>query len=192
MAGKLLMALVITGGLAAGAAGAWMMAGQGLGRADIVNGPWTTSLGFGTKATDAATRAAVARRGLLALPATETVYWQASVDSDGKPLDGNCTYAMTGAALDARWWSITLYDKAGYLFANPARIWSFSGASLTPAEQAGWRVSVSPDKPAAGHWLPSVKGKPFDLTLRMYNPGQNLRAAPAKSVLPVLKRERCA
>ena len=191
MAGKLLMALAITGGLAAGAAGAWMMAGKGMGRADIVNGPWTTSLTFGTETTDAATRASVARRGLLALPSTETIYWQASVDSDGKPLHGSCTYAMTGTALDARWWSITYYDKAGYLVANPARIWSFSGASISDDEKAGWRVIISPSKPA-GHWLPSAKGKPFDLTLRMYNPGQKLRAAPAKAALPVLKREGCA
>lgn len=186
------LSIAIIAGLGLGAGAAWTMAGKGMGRADIVNGPWTTSLGFGTKATDAATRAAVARRGLLALPATETIYWQASVDSDGKPLKGNCTYAMTGAALDARWWSVTYYDKAGYLVANPAGIWSFSGASITPQEASGWRVIVSAVRPASGHWIPSAKGKPFDLTLRMYNPGAGLRAAPAKAALPTLTREGCA
>ena len=186
------VSLATIAGLALGAGAAWTMAGKGFGRADIVNGPWTTSLSFGTSETDASTRASVARRGLLALPSTETVYWQASVDSDGNPLDGNCTYAMTGTALDARWWSITFYDKAGYLVANPANIWSFSGAAITDAEKAAWRVTLGPNRPATGHWLPSKKGKGFDLTLRLYNPGAAFRAAPATSALPVIKRETCA
>ncbi len=180
------------GGLLAGGVAAWTVAGKGFGRADIVNGPWTTSLSFGTTKTDAATRASVARRGLLALPSTETVYWQASVDSDGRPLSGSCSYVMTGTALDARWWSVTYYDKAGFLVANPANIWSFSGANLSKEDTQNWRVKISPDKPAAGHWLPSKKGQPFDLTLRMYNPGGSFRVDPAIAALPALKREACA
>lgn len=186
------LTLAAAAGLIAGAGGAWAVAGKGFGRADIVNGPWTTSLSYGTKETDAKTRASVARRGLLALPSTETVYWQASVDSEGRPLSGSCTYAMTGPALDARWWSVTYYDKAGYLVANPANIWSFSGAAISEAEEAGWRVTVGADKPAQGHWLPAKKGQNFDLTLRMYNPGPGFRASPERSPLPVLKREACA
>ncbi len=114
--------ITILAGLALGTGGAWALAGRGVGKADIVSGSWTTSLGYGTKSTDPFTRAGVARRGLLALPATETVYWQAAVDAEGKPLDGSCRYAMTGAALDTRWWSVTVYDTAGYLmplFINP-------------------------------------------------------------------------
>jgi hypothetical protein len=87
---------------------------------------------------------AVARRGLLALPATETVYWQGAVDSEGKPLDGSCRYAMTGAALDARWWSVTVYDTAGYLMPNALNAWSFNGAAISEAEKGGWRVEVGP------------------------------------------------
>ncbi len=178
-------------GLVAGAGIAWALAGQGMGRRELVNGSWSTSLSFGTKSTDIFTRASVARRGLLALPSSETVYWQASTDSEGRALDGNCTYAMTGSALDARWWSVTFYDTTGYLVANPANIWSFSGASISAAEQARWRVTIAPDKPPTGHWLPSAKGKPFHLTLRMYNPGQGFRESPVKAALPKLMRERC-
>ena len=186
------IALAAFAGLLIGGGAAWTMAGRGFGRADIVNGPWTTSLSFGTDKTDAATRASVARRGLLALPSSETVYWQASVDSDGKPLNGSCTYAMTGTALDARWWSVTYYDKAGYLVTNPANIWSFSGAKISKEEASSWRLVIGPGKPADGHWLPSKMGQAFDLTLRMYNPGGSFRADPAKAALPSLRRGACA
>jgi hypothetical protein len=184
-------AIAVVAGLAIGVGGAWSKIRKGLNEGRLTNGPWTTALNYGTQGTDSITRASVALRGILALPSTETVYWNAATDSDGKPLDGSCTYAMTGEPLDARWWSVTYYDKKGFLVANAANIWSFSGASVLPAEKGGWRVTISPDK-AAGHWLPSAKGQRFELTLRMYNPGRRFRKSPGQVGLPVIRKERCA
>jgi len=184
------LALILGLGLGAGAA--WHATGQGFTDGDIRNGVWSTSLTYGTNSTDPLTRAAVARRGLLALPKTETVYWAATRDSSGAPLDGSCTYRMTGKALDSRWWSVTFYDKAGYLVANKANIWSFSGASLTPDEQSGWQVIIGPNKPESGHWLPSVAGQGFELTLRVYNPGAAFMKDPSAAELPRLVKEACA
>ena len=62
-------AIALAGGLAAGLGAAWKLSNGGLGDGGIRNGPWATSLGYGTKATDPLTRAMVARGGLLALPA---------------------------------------------------------------------------------------------------------------------------
>ena len=185
-------ALGLVFGLAVGGGLAWRATGSGFDHGAITNGSWSTSLTYGTTSTDPLTRAAVARRGLLALPKTETVYWAASTDSAGQPLDGACTYSMTGKALDSRWWSVTLYDRKGFLIANPARIWSFSGAAITPTEKDGWRVTIGPDKPTSGYWLPSARGQGFELTLRMYNPGPGFLKAPAAAELPVLKKEGCA
>lgn len=179
-------------GLAAGFGLVWQETGSAFDSGSVTNGIWSTSLNYGIASADPLTRAAVARRGLLALPKTETVYWAASRDSDGKPLDGSCTYQLTGKALDSRWWSVTFYDRDGYLVSNDARIWSFSGASITPEEKAGWKVTISPAKPASGHWLPSAKGQPFELTLRMYNPGPAFVKDPKTAELPVLKKEGCA
>ncbi len=178
-------------GLALGVGGAWTKIRQGFSKGAIAIGVWRTSLNYGTTQTDAFTRASVAVRGLLALPSTETLYWSATSDSDGNPLSGSCTYTMSGGTIDARWWSVTYYDKAGYLVANSADIWSFSGASVLPQEKDGWTVTISPVK-AGGHWLPSAKGQGFDLTLRMYNPGDGFRAAPEKAALPTLKKGECA
>ena len=139
-------AVAVVLGLAVGAGGAWSKVRQGFNGGRLQNGPWSTALNYGTRETDSVTRASVALRGLLALPSTETVYWNASTDSEGKPLDGSCTYSMTGRALDARWWSVTYYDRDGYLVANPANIWSFSGASITPAERDDWKVTIAPNK----------------------------------------------
>lgn len=184
-------AITMVGGIAVGLGAAWWLTGGGLTGGAIVNGPWTTSLGFGTKATDPITRAAVARAGLLALPAKETVYWSARTDTAGASLDGNCRYRLSGKPLDARWWSVTIYDEAGYLVANPANIWSVNGANIALDGNGEWRVTISPTRPADGAWLPGTKGQPFQLTLRMYNPGSGFRADPVKAVLPQIVQEGC-
>ncbi len=183
-------AIALAGGLAVGLGGAWALTKGGLGDGAIRNGPWTTSLGYGTKATDPLTRAMVARSGLLALPARETVYWMAKTDAAGAPLDGDCRYSLSGTPLDARWWSVTVYDDQGYLVDNAARTWSVNGANVALDAKGEWRVTISPDRPA-GAWLPGIKGQPFQLTLRMYNPGKAFRADPAKAVLPRLVKEGC-
>lgn len=183
--------IALVGGLAIGLGAAWGLTGGGLTGGAIVNGPWTTSLGFGTKATDPVTRAAVARAGLLALPAKETVYWSAKTDAAGAPLDGNCRYRLSGKPLDARWWSVTIYDEKGFLVANPANIWSVNGANVALDAKGEWRVTISPTQPADSTWLPGTKGQPFHLTLRMYNPGPAFRADPANAVLPQIVKEGC-
>ena len=184
-------AITLVGGLAVGLGAAWALTGGGLRDGAIRNGAWTTSLGYGTKATDPLTRAMVARSGLLALPAKETLYWMATTDGAGAPLDGDCRYSLSGPALDARWWSVTVYDERGYLVDNAARNWSVNGANVTLDAKGEWRVTISPDKPAAGAWLPVGRDGPFQLTLRMYNPGKAFRAAPARAALPQLVKEGC-
>lgn len=184
-------AITMLSGLAVGLGAAWAMSGSGLRTGAIVNGPWTTSLDYGTKASDPLTRAAVARAGLLALPASETIYWAATTDSTGNGLDGNCRYRLSGRQLDARWWSVTIYDVDGFLVANKARKWSVNGANIAPDEDGIWRVDISPERAARGAWLPAPKGQGFHLTLRMYNPGKAFRANPDVAILPSIDRLGC-
>ncbi len=184
-------AITFVGGMAVGLGAAWGLTRGGLGDGGIRKGPWTTSLGYGTKATDPLTRAKVARGGLLALPAKETVYWLATADAAGAPLDGDCRYSLSGKPLDARWWSVTVYDDKGYLVDNPARVWSVNGANVALDAKGEWRVTISPDKPGNAAWLPGIKGRKFQLTLRMYNPGPAFRADPEKAALPRLVKVGC-
>lgn len=183
--------IAVAGGVALGVGGLWAVTAQGLSRGKIVNGPWQTALNYGIKSTDSLTRAAVARGGLLALPATETVYWQSNSDDRGAPLDGKCRYRLSGGALDTRWWSVTIYDEAGYLMPNAARIWSVNGAAVPVDARGRWMVSIAPTKPAQGGWLPSDAGRRFHLTLRMYNPGPRFMANPQTAALPQIVRLSC-
>lgn len=179
----------IAGGLALGVGSAvWTIrAGAMSGNAAI--GPWQTGNDLGTGDQSTRTRAAVALRGLLALPAREARYYNAAVDDAGRPLNGHCVYRITGGALPGRWWSLTLYDSPGYLVGDgPYSI----GSAALPADQRGrWTILVAPSR-QAGLWLPTTGLDRFELTLRTYLPDNAGRTNPPRDVLPSIRREACA
>ena len=151
-------------------------------------GPWATGTDFGTADQSARTRAVVALRGLLALPAREARYYTAAKDDAGRALDGRCSYRVTGGVLPGQWWSLTLYDGAGYLAGKGP--YSIESAGLAPGEAARWTILVSP-RPQPGHWLPTAGLEHFDLTLRTYLPPGDGTANPARDQLPSIRREAC-
>lgn len=131
------------------------------------------------------TRAVIAMRGLLALPQREARYYNAAVDNSGRPLDGRCQYRVTGGLIPARWWSVTLYDHAGFLVHNDASIYSVNGGAAP--DPAAWVIFVSPTR-QPGLWLPTGHIDRFELTLRTYLPiGKGLTV----DQLPRIEREAC-
>lgn len=173
---------VILVGIALGSGFAiWQIRSSGLGQ-DIRVGPWTTGSDIGTADADAKTRAIVALRGLLALPKQEARYFTARTDSDGRPLSGRCTYAVTGNRPEGRWWSVTLYDREGWLIPNAQRRHSLGSSGLTE-EQSGFGFIIGPD--AVGpNKIPTGTSGPFELTLRVYRPRGLLADDPRKAALP--------
>lgn len=177
-------------GVAIGIGGAvWSVRAGALGANEAI-GPWTTGRDLGTVRASAYTRAVVALYGLLALPASEARYYNARVDDAGRLLDGKCRYRVTGGRMPTRWWSMTLYDPAGYLVANPANIYSVGSIALPDVEQAAWTVMVAPAQ-AAGHWLPTGGAGRFELTLRTYLPDDAGRTNLTATQLPHIIRESC-
>lgn len=183
--------IAVVAGLGAGVGGAAWTVRSGAFGSGVQVGPWRTGSDFGTAAASARTRAIVALSGLLALPAREARYYTATTDDAGAPLDGRCRYRVTGGALPGRWWSLTLYDEAGYLVANDADRFSVPSAALAPAERAGWTIAVAPDR-QAGHWLPTGGIDRFALTLRTYLPPDGGRATPPRAALPRIAKAGCA
>jgi hypothetical protein len=178
-------------GLSVGAGTAvWQVRSADMGRA-VTNGPWSTNRDQGTRDASALTRARVAWFGLLALPAREAMYYNARTDSEGAPLRGNCTYRVSGGAMDVRWWSITLYEGEGWLVKNDAGRWSVAGNAPARDAAGNWSFVVGP-KAAEGIWLPTGGVPAFDLTLRVYHPKGALIDDPAKATLPTIRKESCA
>jgi hypothetical protein len=178
-------------GLVGGAAFAVHQVRGGLSDGMVEIGPWETGKSFGTVDANALTRAKVALSGLLALPAKEAMYFTAQKDSDGRALDGGCTYVVRGGKLDGRWWSITLYEGEGWLVKNAANRWSIPASAVSTDAQGRWSFTVSPNA-QSGSWLPTGSVDAFDLTLRLYHPATDIIKNPEKAQLPIIDRKGCA
>ncbi|MBY0521327.1 MAG: DUF1214 domain-containing protein [Sphingomonas sp.] len=180
-----------TAGIVLGAGAAlWSVRAGSLGMRTTI-GPWTTGRDFGTAAASAHTRAVVALGGLLALPAHEARYYTAADDDAGRPLDGRCRYRVSGGAIPAKWWSLTLYDNAGYLVPNSAGRYSVGSIGLSPVDAARWTVVVAPEA-QPGRWLPTGRAGRFQLTLRAYLPADGGTGDLVPGQLPRIVREDCA
>ena len=204
-------ALTILLGTALGVVLAIHVVRTGAFASDVRIGPWQTGRDFGSADASARTRAVVALRGLLALPAKEARYYTADTDSAGRPLDGRCRYRVAGGSLPARWWSLTLYDPDGYLVANPAGRYSVESAAVEPerpaaatpemaailatqlAAEARWAIRVAPSPPggSAVNWIPTGGLPNFQLTLRLYLPITGVGAQTTSAALPTIVQEGC-
>ena len=122
-------------------------------------------------------RAIVAQQGLGANLVEDAIYPLNLADSEGKPLDGASKYTVTfdKSSLPPvnAFWSITLYDEAGFQVGNVLE--RFAVSSWMPFVYNGdgsldlYFQNESPGKDKEANWLPAPKG-PFNLTMRLYAP----------------------
>jgi hypothetical protein len=184
---KFLAALVL--GIALGAGVTWLAVFHGDMPGGVADGPWRTNLLIGSSGGDAVTRAKVAAHGLFALNRSETIYYTAVNDSAGERLTSDCDYRITGHDPDARWWSITAYAEDDFLIPNTANRYSISKNDVARDKIGVFVADVSATSQSQ-NWIP-VKGGPFSLTLRVYNPGAVVANDPARASLPSIVKGSC-
>ena len=153
-----------------------------------ING-WTGSTLIGSQASDPYTRARIARRGLLAMARSEAIYFFRDRDQSGERLRENCSYRIKGKVLPTRWWSVTLYAEDDYLAQNDDEAHSVSAATPSIVED-DWTATLSPER-VDGPWLSTVASDRFSLTLRLYNPSDDLRDDPESFDFPEVTRLGC-
>jgi hypothetical protein len=144
-----------------------------------LGGGWTTAVMVRTHfGEDFATRARVARNWIGTLGIEEAMYIMAEVDAAGDALDGANRYVLR-FPVDAQpqvdaFWSITLYSRDDCLLvANPIGRHSIGDRTrgLHRDPDGGLTITIQADEPGPGkNWLPAPSGKPFYLTLRLYQP----------------------
>ncbi len=124
-------------------------------------------------------RAVGAMVGILGNSADEYLGIGYHGDSDGQPFDGSRAYRIkftpdTMPPVRA-FWSITVYDEAMLLYANPLKryvINSSMAGDLAMDPDGGFTLYVQHESPGADkeiNWLPVPQGS-FNLTFRAYQP----------------------
>jgi hypothetical protein len=122
-------------------------------------------------------RAIVAQQGLGANVPEDAIYPLNLGDESGRPLDGANKYTLhfekgTTPPVGA-FWSITLYDSAGFQVANPLNRFALSSWMPFKTNADGsldlYFQNQSPGADKEANWLPAPAG-PFNLTMRLYAP----------------------
>jgi len=146
----------------------------------------------GAPAADAYGRAIVARNGLLALAASEAIYFERGADEQGRKLDEACEYEISGGPLPSRWWSLTLYARDNYLPRGGDRAFSIDATRAKPDRSGRWAVRIAAARGDADYWISSRNARAgFALMLRLYQPEQDARLSPRDIPLPQMRTISC-
>src|SRR3989304_6179596 len=121
-------------------------------------------------------------RGPLPLTSTVARYFVARTDSAGRTLTSTCEYSVEGSPLNARWWSLAVYDENGGLIENPSARYSFNSEEALRHSDGTFRINLS-SKARPENWLPSgTADQHLVLLLRIYSPRET--AASGIGLIP--------
>ncbi len=142
---------------------------------------WLATLGTGNYGNNYWIRSSANLVGLWANTNDEVIYFVATQDADGEPLNGAHDYVIEfsaenrpDAVVDA-YWSVILVDVPDYrVVPNPLNRFNLNSHSPLKSEADGSLKILLASKLNSSvpesNWLPSASGKGFSLTLRTYVP----------------------
>ena len=158
----------------------------------VVAGPWQGAPRDGTFDVDPYTLAADERSGVLPLGVAEGLTFVARTDSDGRAFARSCDYVVAGPMPQARYWTLSLLDAAGFPIADPAERYGFTSAEVLRDVGAPVTIEVSPQA-RSGNWLPTGKRGSYVLMLRLYDSGLSTAGTVFEEAeMPSITRGSCS
>ena len=121
--------------------------------------------------------------GMVGNEPEEAVYYNTTIDGDGKAFDGAKNYALHFAPGQLpkvnAFWSVTMYDMTFNLVANPINRYAIGNRTKGLAQDADGGLTIhiqstSPGKQRESNWLPCPAAGPFLVILRTYMPGREI------------------
>lgn len=171
----------------------WKELAEGPYTMSATNG-WLNFLNLGRYGTDYQTRALIAYAGLGALTSADCLYPSAFVDGDGHALDAAYNYVMhfpkDGLPPSASGvWSISPYRENFYVRNALNRYGILSSMPLKYNADGSLDIYIQANSPGTdkeSNWLPTPPSGMFNLTVRIYQPSQEVLAGTYK-LPPVTK-----
>lgn len=150
-------------------------------KSGVYQNNWLATLGTGNYGSDYWMRTSANLVGLWANTNDEVIYFVATRDADGQPLNGANDYVLEFTAANRpdavvnAYWSVILVDVPDYrVVKNPLNRFNFNSDSGLKGEADGALKILFAAKPnpavPESNWLPSAPGKGFSLTIRTYVP----------------------
>jgi hypothetical protein len=184
--------LVLLLAAAVGLGATWLTLTRGVAFGALTIGAWTAWPKSGSVDIDPYARAIIARTGELPVGVGDGIAFYAHTDDTGNPLDGRCTYLVSGITPAARYWTLTLYDPRGRLVPNTLDRHGFTSAEIVREANGRFAINVGP-RARAGNWLPSGGGEQFVLVWRLYDTPIGVAQLTTKEgPMPAVMRKNCS
>lgn len=179
--------------IAIGMVSSWFAIQRGLPFNTEKVGPWLAWHYAGNAAEEPYTRARFASSGGLPLSGDRITRLEARFDDDGRRLHSSCVYEMTGQMIDARWWTIGVFDSGGNLIPNAAQRYGLNNATTTLNPDGRFTIVLARDA-RSGNWLPTGAAGRLIVVLEVQEP--SIDAAEEGAILrqvqpPQIRRVSC-
>ena len=176
---------------AVGIGSTWYAVSQGVSIGALTIGAWSARPTIGTAQIDPYARAEVERRGELPIALGDGIAFVAQTDDAGRPLDGRCQVTMSGTTPQARFFTLTLYDRRGQLVGNIVNRFGFTSEELLRKTDGTFDISVGP-RAQPGNWLPTGGLERYVLVLRLYDTPVGIASKAGKETpMPSVSMGRC-
>ena len=150
-------------------------------KSGVFKNNWLGTLGTGNYGSDYWMRTSANLVGLWANTNEEVIYFVATKDADGQPLNGSNDYVLEFSAANLPdavvegYWSVILVDVPDYrVVPNPLNRFNLNSYSSLKIDADGsLKILIAPKPDSTipeSNWLPAAEGKGFSLTLRTYVP----------------------
>jgi hypothetical protein len=185
----LLLSFLVAAGIGLGST--WYALTQNLAFGSLSLGAWKAFPRSGTPGIDPYARAAIARNGELPVGLGDGIAFTATVDDEGRALDGRCEVRLRGITPPARYFTVTLYTPSGALVANPMDRHGFTSQELIRDPTGAFDIVVSP-RARPGNWLPSGSIERYVLMIRFYDTSLGIATrAGREAPMPAVRSESC-
>ena len=177
-------------GLAVGLISAQKIIGGYEGLFNKRHGPWVNWPTAGTRSSNPYVRAHFLTQNRLPISQFEVTELEAKIDSNGKTLDADCSYEISGPAQKARWWSLYTYSDNASVQGEGEQRQSIASEQLVTKSNGQFIVKLS-RQPQTGNWISPSMGDNLVLVLRHYNPRQSITNQFNFKGLPTIVRKEC-
>jgi hypothetical protein len=162
----------------------------------VKNDIWTILPSPGDPDRSIYTRAAVAAAGTFASKKPEQAYYQTEIDIEDQALNGNCLYRLSGEDIESRWWSITAYANDGFLIENTEKLYSYNSETINYNANGGFEIYFLGDNDFISdvsneNWLRVNQDENFNVSLRIYYPGEEFFSNLRRVNLPIIEKVKC-
>lgn len=190
---RLFLGLLFTFAVAiiVGLGSTWLALNYGIRYGSVQIGAWTAWPKTGTTDIDPYAQAGIARSGELPVGLGDGVGFYARKDDKGRMLDGRCDVVIEGITPQARFWTLTLYNRDGQLIANSANRYGFTSQEIVRNAAGRFKITAAP-RVRAGNWLPTAALESYILVLRLYDtPVGVATRAGHETPMPAITQGEC-